>query len=186
MKNLFFSRYIPTRVLMYQDPLAGAVTTESSTEYTNETASPPVKVASSTKGGKQRIAYFSFTQSAAVGDANSTANLVKLPPGKVRLLKPESRFVCSAFGAARLLDIGYLAHTKGDGTAVAASQDTILDGGDVAAAAKLECGAGTNGLGTDATILFDSRDGVSIQALCSGGTIPAGATLKGFFTYVIE
>jgi hypothetical protein len=175
-----------SRLLRYQDPKAGAVTTETSTEYANEVASPPVKAPSSTKGGKQRIANFTFTQGVAAGDANSTATLAILPPGKVRLLKPESKFVCSAFGAARTLDIGFLAHTKPDGTAVAASQDTILDGADVSAAAKVECGAGTNGLGTDPSILFESKSGVVIQAICLGGTIPAGATLKGYFTYVVE
>jgi hypothetical protein len=176
----------PARGMFYHDPLAGAVTTTDSTEYANETAAPPVKCPAYTKGGKKRIAYFSFTQGAAAGDANSLANLCKLPAGKVRVFKTQSEFVCSAFGAGRTLDIGYLAHTKADGTAVAASVDAILDGADVSAAAKVICGAGTNALGTDPTILFDSKEGVSIQAKCLGDTLPVGATLKGFFTYVIE
>lgn len=162
-----------------------AVTTQKSTQETNRTATPVTPAEAYDYHGKLRFAYFSFTQSGA-GDANSLANLVTLPPGKVRLLKTKSEFVCSAFGAARTLDIGYLAHTKLDGTAVNASIDTILDGGDVSAAAKLICGAGTNALGTDPTILFDSKEGVTIQAKCLGDTLPDAATLKGFMAYVVE
>lgn len=160
-----------------------AVTTEYSTQVSNRTAAL-AKNAPTDDGAKKRIMYFSFTQGAAAGDANSLAQLAVLPPGKVRLLKTDSKFVCSAFGGGRTLDIGYLAHTTTGGAAVAASQDTILDGGDVSAAAGLTCGAGTNALGTDPTIAFDSTAGVTLQAICLGSTIPAGATLKGYFTYV--
>lgn len=162
-----------------------AVTTQKSTQETNRTATPVTPAEAYDYHGKKRIAYFSFTQSGA-GDANSLANLVTLPPGKVRLLKTKSELVCSAFGAGRTLDIGYLAHTNLDGTAVVASVDAILDGADVSAAAKVICGAGTNALGTDPTILLNSREGVTIQAKCLGDTLPDGATLKGFFAYVIE
>lgn len=165
------------------DPRAGAVTTEYSTQVTNRTTAL-MKNAPTDDGAKQRIMYFSFTQGAAAGDANSLAQLAVLPAGKVRLLKTESKFNCSAFGAARTLDIGYLAHTNSAGTAVAASVDTILDGGDVSAAATLTCGAGTNALTADPTIAFDSTTGVTIQAKCLGDTLPAGATLKGYFVYV--
>lgn len=162
-----------------------AVTTQKSTQETNRTATPPKMNPSYNDKGRKRAVYFSFTQDGA-GDANSLANLVHLPPGNVRLIKDESRFVCSAFGAGRTLDIGYLAHTKQDGTAVAASIDGILDGADVSAAAAVACGAGTNALGTDPTILFDSQEGVTIQAKCLGDTLPDGATLAGYFTIVID
>lgn len=162
-----------------------AVTAQKSTQETNRTATPPVKAAGNEFNGRVGIAYFSHTQAGA-GDVNSTVNLITLPPGKIRLLKTGSKLVCSAFGVARTLDIGYLAHTKQDGTAVAASQDTILDGADVSAAASKECGAGTNALGTDPTILFDSKEGVTLQAKVLGDTIPDGATLKGYFLYVID
>lgn len=161
-----------------------SVTTQKSTQETNRTATPPVKAAGNERG-RVGCLYFDFTQSGA-GDANSLVNLATLPAGKVRLLKTGSEFICSAFGASRTLDIGYLAHTKGDGTAVSASVDGILDGGDVSAAAKLACGAGTNALGTDPSILFDSKEGVTIQAKCLGDTLPDAATLKGFFLYVID
>lgn len=163
-----------------------AVTTQKSTQETNRTATPVTPAEAYDSYGKVRFSYFSFEQITAAGDANSLANLVTLPPGKVRLLKTMSEFVCSAFGAARALDIGYLAHTNLDGTAVNAAADTILDGADVSAAAKVICGAGTNALGTDPTMLLNSREGVTIQAKCLVDTLPLGATLKGFFAYVVE
>ena len=191
MKNLFqklalFISYLfpaSAGLQRYSDPLAAGVTTQNSTQYANNIATPPVKNASYDEFAKQRTYYFTHTQVGA-GDANSLVNLVKIPAGKYRLLKTESRFVCSAFGAARTLDIGYLAYTKSDGTAVVASIDTILDGADVSAAANL--GAGTNALGTDPSMILDSRDGITIQAKVLGDTIPDGATLKGYFTIVAE
>lgn len=170
---------------LYRDPLAGAVTTQDSTQYANQLATPPIKNPPYDEYGKVRTLYFSHTQVVA-GDANSLVNMVKIPPGKYRLLKTDSKFNSSVFGAARTLDIGHLAYTKMDGTAVAAAVDTILDGADVSAAATLTCGAGTNALGTDPTILFDSKDGVVIQAKVLGGTIPDAATLKGYFKIVAE
>ena len=163
-----------------------AVTTEKSTQRTNETATPPVLNPVHNAHGRVRSSYFSFTQGAAAGDATSTADLIKLPAGKVRVLKTESLVICSAFGAARTIDIGHTGYTQRDGTAVAASADTILDGGDVASAAAIRMGAGTNALGTDPTVEYDSVDGVLLQAVVAGGTIPAGATLKGYIQYIVD
>lgn len=163
-----------------------AVTTEYSTQETARRATPPAKMAGHEYNGRARVFYFSFTQGAAAGDANSLANLVTIPPGKCRLLKRESNFVCSAFGEARTLDIGYLAHTKQDGTAVNASVDAICDGADVSAIANIQCGNAGNAIGTDPSILLDSKEGVTLQAKCLGDTLPAGATLKGYFVVVPE
>lgn len=163
-----------------------AVTAEKSTQVTNMEAAPPVRLSTRDHHGRVRVAAFEFTQGAAAGDATSTQDLVKLPAGKIRVLKTESLFVCSAFGAARTLDIGTTAFTKSDGTTQAASADTILDGADVSAAASVRCGAGTNGLGTSPFIDYDSRDGVVVQAVVAGGTIPAAATVKGFIQYILD
>lgn len=148
-------------------------------------AAPPVKLAAGELHGRIRIARFTFTQGAAAGDANSTADLVKLPPGKnITLLKNLSRATCSALGAARVLDIGHTGYTNIDGTVVAAAADVLLDGGDVSAAATLAMGAGTNALTANDAFVFDNKTGVTLQAKVLGGTIPAGATLNGYFTYI--
>ncbi|KKN00111.1 hypothetical protein LCGC14_1141090 [marine sediment metagenome] len=162
-----------------------AVTTENSAQEVNRVA-VPVVMAKPYDAEKVRFMYFSFVQGAAAGDANSLMNLVTLPGGNLRLIKTMCHYNCSAFGASRTLDVGYLAHTKQDGTAVAASIDKLDDGGDVSALANRIMGTGTAGLTADPTILFDSRDGVTIQAKVLGDTIPAAATLKGFIAYIKE
>ena len=162
----------------------GAVLTTNSTQYANGVANPPVMNPSHNDHGKVRYKYFSYTHGAVAGDANSLCNFVKLPPGLVRLIKTESKLICSALGTGRTLDIGYLAHTKQDGTAVNASVDTILDGADVSAIALVTCGAGTNAIGVDPTILFDSREGVTIQGIVKVDTLPIGATFNGYIAYI--
>jgi len=162
-----------------------AVTAEKSTQVTNAQASPVVKNAPYDLG-KHRSFYFSFTQGAAAGDATSTQDLCIIPPGKYRIMKKESYIVCSAFGTSRTLDIGHTGYTDYAGVAQAASADCILDGGDVSAAAALNCGAGTNALGTDPTILISAATPLTIQAVVAGGTIPAGATITGYITVIAE
>lgn len=162
-----------------------AVTTENSDQIDNQEALPPVKLNADELGGRLRIARFSFTQGVAAGDANSLVNLVKLPPGKtVTILKNLSRVACSAFGAARLLDIGHTGYTNLDGTVVAAAADVLLDGGDVSAIAELPMGVGTNALTVTNTFTINARTATTIQAKVLADTIPAGATLTGFIVYV--
>lgn len=162
-----------------------AVTTEKSDQVTNLEALPPVRLNTDELAGRLRIARFSFTQGAAAGDANSTVDLVKMPVGKtVTILKNLSRIACSAFGASRVIDIGHQGFTNLDGTVVAAAIDVLLDAGDVSAIADLAMGAGTNALTVTNTFTINSQTAALIQAIVTGGTIPAGATLTGYIVYV--
>ena len=162
-----------------------AVTTEKSDQVTNQEALPPVRLNTDELGGRLRIARFSFTQGVAAGDANSTVDLVKLPPGKtLTILKNLSRVACSAFGAARLLDIGHTGFTNLDGTVVAAAADVLLDGGDVSAIAELPLGVGTNALTVTNSFTINAKAATLIQAKVLADTIPAGATLTGYIVYV--
>lgn len=162
-----------------------AVTTEKSDQIDNMEALPPVRLNTNELGGRLRIARFSFTQGAAIGDANSTADLVKLPPGKtVTILKDLCRLNHSAMGAGRTLDIGYTAHTNLDGTAVSADVDALLDGADVENAGNIPMGTGTGAVGTDNTLTLNARAAVTIQAICLGDTLTVGETLNGYIVYV--
>lgn len=162
-----------------------AVTAEKSDQVTNMEASPPVRLNTNELGGRLRIARFSFTQGAAAGDATSTMDLIKLPVGKtVTVLKSMSRIVCSAFGAARVLDIGHTGYTNLDGTVVAAAADVLMDGQDVSAAALVRMGLGTNAFTADDSFTFNARSKPVIQAVVAGGTIPAAATINGYIVYV--
>lgn len=134
--------------------------------------------------GKVHVKYFAVTFTGGGADGDE-AELVKLAAGNNRVMKTASRVNCSAFGSSRVLDVGYRAHTKyTDSSAVNASQDTIADGLDISANASLAMGAGTNALGTDPTLLLQPSDRLTIVAKVTGGTIPDGATLKGWISYV--
>jgi len=131
------------------------------------------------KWGKLRFVYFSVTQGAAAGDINSTFELCDLPYGRVRLLPQLSLISFSAWGAARVLDIGHLVYKDSAGADVAADYDAIATGIDVSAADADGIKAGTL-LKWD----FFSKGGVRLAAQVRGGTVPAAATLIGYFVFV--
>lgn len=152
-----------------------------STELTNEAAAIPT-VNPVHKSTKLHFKYFSHTSPG--GAASDTIELVKLPAGDTRIFKTLCTVNCSAFGASRVLDVGYRAHTKyTDNSSVAESVDTIADGLDVSAAATKTMGNATNALGADPTLFLQPKDRVTIFGTVTGGTIPASATLNGFIVY---
>jgi hypothetical protein len=109
------------------------------------------------------------------GDATSVQRLQFIPPGMYRFKRDLSFVRFSAFGAARVLDIGWEAYVDKDGTAVAASAAGLNNDIDVSA-------AGGANIGTALTVGykdFESRDGVWISSTVAGGTIPAAATIDG-------
>ena len=159
-----------------------AVTNQSSTEYENQTSVNPDFTEANVSTGKVRIQQITFTQDGA-GDATSTVDLIKLPAGKVTLVGALSKLDVSAFGASRTLDVGWGAYTKADGTGVDADPDGLDDGLDVAAASQISLGSELLNGGVK---VFDNRKGVKLLGTVAGGTIPDGATIKGFIAYVVE
>lgn len=160
-----------------------AVTAESSTQVTNVDATPVTLVDVNEWMGRLRFFLFNFTQGAAAGDAGSTAQLVKLPGGDVRLVLPLSHVRHSAFGASRTLDLGWEAYTDNNGDAVAADPNGLDDGVNVSAAGSFTPAGTVSG---DETYEFSNRGGVYIAAQCNDGTLPAAGTLDGFFVAVID
>lgn len=129
--------------------------------------------------GKLRFQYFKATMQA--GDAGSTIDLVRLPPGAVRVLPGLSRISCEALGAARVLDVGHRAYTKrGDGTEEAVSLNALANDIDVANAVA---GAA---LGTAIKYDFYSTAGVVIAAQVNGAAMPADKVLEGYIAYLYE
>lgn len=131
--------------------------------------------------GKIRFASFEMPPITVASDAGSTIDLVKLPAGRVRVLPSFSRVQTSAFGASRVLDIGHTAYLSADATTEAADDDAFTP-------TALDISSATADLKLGTALDFDlySKAGVLVQALVSGGTIPIGATLKGFIAYVYE
>lgn len=160
-----------------------AVTTQNSTEYGNQIATPPVKQDAQVLSGKLRIATFNHTQSGA-GDATSSIALAKLPAGKVRLIGLLSHAYVTWATASATVDFGWDAYTDIDGAAVAADPNGLDDGLDVDAA-----GAETFGsvlAATGSVKVFESKDGVVIRATSQDVAIADADTIAGYLVYVVE
>jgi hypothetical protein len=123
---------------------------------------------------KVRLIHFEFTQGAAAGDATSTMDLADLPFGNVRVLPHMSKLWTSAFGASRVLKVGHREYTSDNGEAIAEDDDAFGSALDVSSA--------TTDLQVGTARKFDmySRGKKRIFATCTGGTIPAGATVSGY------
>ena len=151
-----------------------AVTTDSSPQAKAILGTGP-KLAAYKDMGSLLNQEINFTQGAAAGDIASTARLFKIPAGIYRFKRHLSFITCSAFGAARTLNIGWEAFVDKDGTAVVASAAGLNSAVDVSAVATFNLGTAL----TTGFMDFESRGGVWIVAVVAGGTIPAAATLNG-------
>lgn len=159
-----------------------AVTTQQSAQMALIDGDPRTPNPVHEWAGRLRIALFDFTQAGA-GDAGSLAELVKLPAGHVRLILPLSRIGFSALGASRTMDVGWAAYSGHDGSAVAADPNGLDAAVNVASAGSVNP-AGT--VGGSETMLFSAQEGLVLTAQVNGGTIPDGATLSGWFVYVVD
>jgi hypothetical protein len=72
---------------------------------------------------------------------------------------------------------------KGDNTVQVAVPAAFVSAWDVSAAIGFLPVTGS-AVGVDQTALLDARDEVLVQAVLAGGTVPDGATIKGFICYV--
>lgn len=155
-----------------------AVTTETSRQLGNAEARPMTRTHASEWDGSYKKFFFDFTQGATAGDAGSVARVVKLPPGRVRVFLADSRIAFSAMGASRTMDLGWEAHAAVDGTTTAADRNGFKDGVDVSSAGAV---VPTGTVGSHETVLFESRAGVVLTLQINDGSIPAAATLSGYF-----
>lgn len=156
-----------------------AVTNQVSDQL-GKTTVPPVEIDNPADShAKLRFAYFQFTQVGA-GDAGSTAALVKLPSGRVRIFAGLSRISHSALGAARVMDVGHTGYTQPDGTEIAADADFLHSAADVSAAGAF---VPSDETGNGETIAYESDGQVTIEAKVTGGTFLNNATLEGFIVY---
>lgn len=152
-----------------------AVTTQNTSEYANIVASPPVM------NGRPAMPYkkrFHHTQVAA-GDDGSSVTIARIQAGE-RLDLLSSRMKYPAFGASRVLKLGWSAHTDPDGTAHVADDDALFSGMDVAAAGVkclLESTAGV-GVEADGTHLFKAT--CNLILTCTGGTWPDTSAIIGY------
>lgn len=164
-----------------------AITNEKSTEVTNQDVSPRVNNQTQVDKGRVRYQKFTFTQSAAAGDAGSTMLLVRLPATGRVIPHLSKIYTIDAFGAARTLDVGFAAHNlRTDGTAVVADTDFFITALDVSSA---NASALFDESDTDAVkdgFFPDAEEPVDILATVNGGTIPAATKIRGVVAYVLD
>ena len=148
--------------------------TFNSTEYANNVASPPVMNDVCDEHGRVRVMSFTYTQSGA-GTAGDLVNLCALPGGSLRIVGLV--VTSSAFGASRTLKVGHTAYVNLAKTTVAANSTAFLASTSIATAVTTT---------TYVTQKLTSREGILVQALIEGGTLPDAATLSGYILYAID
>ena len=148
--------------------------TTNSTEYGNTVAVPAVMNDVCDEHGRVRARSFTYTQVGA-GAAGDLINLCKLPAGNVRVIGTSATY--SAFGASRTIKLGHTAYVNLANATVAASSTAFLTSTSIAT-------AGTTT--THTTQKLVSKEGILVQALIEGGTIPDAATLTGYVLYALD
>lgn len=148
--------------------------TTNSTQYANTQATPRVMNATHEDRGRVRVKAFSWTQ-VGTGTAADQQLLCQMEAGSVRILS--ATVTHSAFGSSRTLDLGHLGATDPDGAAIAADPDAFSADTAVASAGTAVIQINT---------LIQSKDGFVFAGQVNDGTQPAGATLTGYLTYVID
>jgi hypothetical protein len=134
-------------------------------------------------GAKLRASHAKLTFTAA-GFTTASAgdiSLIKMPPGKVRILVDQSWVVCPAGTATSDLDIGWGAYTGTDGVAVAA------DGDGLAASVDVGGGAIDQALTLPANGIkeIESRDGFDIVCSFDTADSPASGDLLVTIVYMV-
>lgn len=135
--------------------------------------------------GKLRVMAFKVSALTVALAANSTVGLLWLPPGRKRILPNLSRIKTSAFGSGRTLDIGHDAYNARPNYAEAAKTadpDALIDGLDVSGAVNAAFTEPNGNLWFD----MYSLNEVLIYATVLGDTMPVGATMSGYITYLYE
>lgn len=117
----------------------------------------------------------------AVGDIDSTFELVRLGAGNWTIIGDLSKLYTSAFGASRTLTVGISSYIPITSNAETAENLTAIHtSADVASAGSFVPTTAT----TAGRLVVKSKTPVIIKAQVKGGTVPSGATIKGFFTVV--
>jgi hypothetical protein len=161
-----------------------AVTNETSPEYKKVTDPRTNGYLDATYFRDIQVIPFTFTQSAAAGDAASTMDLVILQKGRYVILPRLSQVHWDAFGASRVLDIGHAAYTNEAGATVAANTNRFDDDINVSSAGKAAMGsslaiADAAGISINVGGVSDT-DGFIVRATVAGGTIPAATKIWGY------
>lgn len=136
------------------------------------------------EGGTLHQVYFTHEQSGA-GDATSDVKVVKLPPGRVRLMLGLSAVYVNWTTASATLDIGWDAYTDFGGNAVDADPNGLVDGLDVDTVGIQEGQDLVTALTSAAagTKIFESQEGVTITFTSQDEVLADSSDLAGYLVY---
>ncbi|MEQ8369719.1 MAG: hypothetical protein RIE31_05105 [Alphaproteobacteria bacterium] len=152
------------------------MTTTKSDQMTQVDASPPTVLSTTDWHGRLRLGYFSYTQGAN-GSIGDDVELLRLPPGRCRVLGHLCRVTASDKAAGATLALGWATHTTA-GTSVAADPDGL------AAASDIASGPTTITPLAAPYRQFDSDGGVTLTATFGVVAPLAGDTVEGHVVYV--
>lgn len=112
------------------------------------------------------------------GAGTGEVNMVKLPPGKIRVLPDLCRLVSTAMVSTANLNIGHRAYTGADGVAVVEDDNTFADDLDATSAIDQTLPLPAAGYKE-----YDSLDGVTIFAMVDTANIEDTDTISLFMVY---
>jgi hypothetical protein len=92
--------------------------TANSNQYANQIAV--------SRSGSPSVYEKRFFEGATASAITGTINLIKLPPGKIRILPKDCGFMIANGAATANMSIGYAAYTAANGVAVAADVDALV------------------------------------------------------------
>ncbi len=164
-----------------------AVTNEKSVQISNTTAFPPVKNPAYNWRGRVRFLYFKHVQGAAAGDINSTADLVVLPQGSVRVIAHLSKVYFKGNTALTTMDIGTRAYKDLAGVTVAESAQRFVSAFAVGAGTvNTDLSESQADAGTFPDHVLPNQNGVTVFAKVAGAVWAIGATTEGVIAYVLD
>jgi hypothetical protein len=164
------------------------VTTQESVQYANAFTDDPRDLNPvSAWNGKLQLQFFVHDQDGA-GDATSSVAIVKLPPGRVRLILGLSQAYVNWTTGSATLDFGWDAYTGLDGVTVAADPNGLCDGIDVDTVGlrSFSTGAVAAVLATGYTKEFVSKDGVTLRLTSQDTAIASGDDVAGYVCFLVD
>lgn len=129
-------------------------------------------------GMRMQYIVFNHKQTPA-GDATSTVELAKLPPGKVTLVGSASHVGHTDINND--VDVGHRAYTKPDGSIEAEDVDDLNDAEATANAGSFTLG---KAVGQWQFKTYESKDGVTIFLTKNTGALPNNAEINGVIAYI--
>lgn len=150
-----------------------------SAQYVKRTTVPPVLNDGRDDGVVfMKYAKLTFTAAGTTTAAAGDLKLLRMPPGKVRILSRLSRVICPVGTATADLDVGFGAYVKPDGTTQSLDGDAFLASADV----------GGGAIDTDLDGLADvyeieSKSGFDVVASFDTANSPAAGDLIVLIAY---